>query len=408
MGFSFAFYFQLIYNRVMKSLSKFLLLSAVCAGMIMSVGCGNKKEYTFYTNMPDSDYKILDKSYKSGGFIEGFTPADTDYEAIDTSAYRQKYDYFYAMATTAQLVVYSDFSTTESEANYSNLSRAVMAKLYAIEKAVSSTVTDSDIYNFNNAAAGAKLEISRIAYEVLTEAKATYEFTDGYYNPALYYNVQAYGFGGAQDFEFPKKTSDLPDNAIIAKYTELSTHFGDILLTEEEGKYFVTKPEYTVEVGGETVSMKLDLGGIGKGYAVDCVDALLDEYGFDFGYFSFGTSSMLVKNNLGNGNFNLGLASPRSNTREPYLSTTIRNEKLSTSGDNENRYFVDGVRYCHIIDPTTGKPVQNGIMSVTVIGGGAAEDDALTTAIMCMGKDRAIQFIEEKLSDRRVIFTYGA
>ena len=63
------------------------------------------------------------------------------------------------------------------------------------------------------------------------------------------------------------------------------------------------------------------------------------------------------------------------------------------------------MRYCHIIDPTTGKPVQSGIMSVTIIGGGAAEDDALTTAIMCMGKDKAIKFIEEKLTDRRVVFT---
>ena len=392
----------------MKSLGKFLLLSAACAALLASVGCGKKNEYTFYTNMPDSDYKILDKIYKSGGIIEGFSPAETDSVTVDTSAYRQKFDYFYAMATTAQLVIYADFSDSENEANYANLSKAVMSKLYAIAKAISSTVTDSDIYNFNNADAGAKLEISRTAYEVLTEAKAVYEFTEGYYNPALYYNVQAYGFGGAEDFEFPKKASDLPSDEVISKYTDLSAHFGEIILTEEEDKYFVTKPEYTVEVGGETLSMKLDLGGIGKGYAVDCVDALMDEYGFNFGYFSFGTSSMLVKNNLGGGKFSLGLASPRSNTREPYLSTTMQCEKLSTSGDNENKYFVGGVRYCHIIDPTTGKPVQNGIMSATVIGGGAAEDDALTTAIMCMGKDKAVQFIKEKLSDRRVIFTYGA
>ena len=392
----------------MKSLGKFLLLSGVCAALLLSVGCGKKNEYTYYTNMPDGDYKILDKSYKSGGIIEGFSPAETDYETVDTAGYRQKYDYFYAMATTAQLVVYSDFSSAETVTNYNNLSKAVMSKLYAIEKAISSTVTDSDIYNFNNAAAGARLEISRTAYEVLTEAKAVYGFTEGYYNPALYYNVQAYGFNGADDFEFPQKASDLPSDEVISKYTDLATHFGDIILSEEEDKYFVLKPTYTVEVGGETISMKLDLGGIGKGYAVDCVDALFDEYGFNFGYFSFGTSSMLVKNNVGSGNFSLGLASPRSNTREPYLSTTIRGEKLSTSGDNENKYFVGGVRYCHIIDPTTGKPVQNGIMSATVIGGGAAEDDALTTAIMCMGKDKAIQFIKEKLSDRRVIFTYGA
>ena len=44
-------------------------------------------------------------------------------------------------------------------------------------------------------------------------------------------------------------------------------------------------------------------------------------------------------------------------------------------------------------------------MSATVIGGSAAEDDALTTAIMAMGKERAIKFVEEKLNDRKVIFT---
>ena len=405
MGFSFAFYAKLIYNSFMKFKVKFILLPVVCIGLLLSVGCGSKK-YTFYTNMADSDYAILDKSYINGGMIEGLTDIEGG-EEVDTANYTQKSNNFYAMTAAAQLVVFSDFSTEDSATNFNNLSKAVMSKLYEIEKDLSSTITGSDVYNFNNADAGEQLEISRITYEVLSEAKAVYDFTDNFYNPALYYNVQAYGFGGAEDYEYPKKTSDLPDDGIIAKYADLASHFGDIVLSEseEEGKYFVTKPDYTVEVDGETLSLKLDLGGIGKGYAVDCVDALLDEYGYKFGFFSFGTSSMLVKNNIGDGNFSLGLSSPRSPSREPYLSTSIRNEKLSTSGDNEQFYTVDGVRYCHIIDPTTGKPIQTGIMSVTVIGGGAAEDDALTTAIMCMGKDRAMQFIREKLTDRRVIFT---
>ena len=384
----------------MKSKVKFLLLPAVCLCLLFSVGCG-KKEYDYYTNMAESDYKIIDKSYKSGGFIEGFTPVERDKEETDTSAYTSKGNNFFAMTAAAQLVIYSDFSTEDSVTNFNNLSKAVMAKLYEIEKAISSTNDYSDVSAFNKAQAGEELEVSRITYEVLSEAKSVYEFTEKYYNPALYYNVQAYGFGGADIFP-----ETLPDDGTIAKYTDLATHFGDIgFRVSEDGKYFVKKPEYTVEVEGETLSLKLDLGGIGKGYAVDCVDALIDEYGYKFGYFSFGTSSMLVKNNVGDGNFSLGLSSPRSPSREPYLSTSIRNEKLSTSGDNEQYYKIDGVRYCHIIDPTTGKPVQNGIMSVTVIGGGAAEDDALTTAIMCMGKDKAIQFIEEKLTDRRVVFT---
>ena len=386
----------------MKSLGKFLLLSVACVGMLFSVGCG-KNRYKVYTNMSDSDYEIIDKSYKLGAKIGGLNLSDTVKENADTSGYKEKSDNYFAMTTTAKLVVYSDFSTEDKATQFNNLSKAVRSKLYEVEKALSTTIANSDVYAFNNAQAGEQLEISQIAYEVLSEAKAVYTFTEGYYNPALYYNVQIYGFGGADDY--PKNASEMPENSKIAKYIDLAKHFGDIVLKEEEGKYFVTKPEYTVKVDGQTLSMKLDLGGIGKGYAVDCVDALLDEYGYKFGYFSFGTSSMLVKNNVGDGYFSLGLSSPRSPSREPYLSTTIRNEKLSTSGDNEQYYMVDGVRYCHIIDPTTGKPIQTGIMSATIIGGSAAEDDALTTAIMCMGRDKAIMFIEEKLTDRRVVFT---
>lgn len=368
--------------------------------LLFPAGCGSEAEYSIYTNMPDESFEILDKSYKAGDKIAGLNLSDTENAETDTSNYTAKSDMSFAMTTTAEYVVYSDFSTEDASTAFNNFSKEVKAKLYEIEKAISSSVTNSDIYNFNNANAGEKLQIKKITYEVLSEAKSVYTFTEGYYNPALYYNVQAYGFGGA-DF-YPQT---LPDDNLIAKYTDLATHFGELQLSEEEGNYYVVKPEYTVEVDGQALSMKLDLGGIGKGYAVDCVDALMEAYGYNYGYFSFGTSSMLVKNNLEGGNFSLGLSGPRSPSRNVYLSTSIRNEKLSTSGDNEQRYFIDGVRYCHIIDPTTGKPVQTGIMSATVIGGGAAEDDALTTALMCMGREKAVKFIEEKLTDRRVVFT---
>ena len=116
---------------------------------------------------------------------------------------------------------------------------------------------------------------------------------------------------------------------------------------------------------------------------------------------------MLVKKYPDGENFNIEFVNPRSNKRDGYVKVKTFDEKLSTSGDNEQRYFIDGVRYCHIIDPTTGKPVQTGIMSVTIIGGSAAEDDALTTAIMAMGKEKAISFIEEHLTDRKVVFTCG-
>lgn len=391
----------------MKTKVKLVAVSiALCVIAAGATGC-NKPAYGVHTNMPQDYYEIADESYFIDNTIEGCTAKKSETELLDNAGYSTEGRIFYSMSVEAQLCVSDNFKEDTAKEKFTQFSKAVYAKLNEIDKALSSTVASSDVSKFNAAAAGAELEISKITYEVLSIAKSVYELTDGYYNPALYYNVQAYGFGGAETY--PHTAAELPKDEIIQKYTLLASHFGEVALSEtadENGvNYFVTKPDFTVEVDGKTLAMKLDLGGIGKGYAVDIIDAMFDEYGYEYGYFNFSASSMAVKSHFEQGAYIMELVGPRSPQRKPYLFTKIRNEKLSTSGDNEQRYFIDGVRYCHIIDPTTGKPIRTGIMSATVIGGSAAEDDALTTAIMAMGKERASNFIKEKLTDRKVVFT---
>lgn len=385
----------------MKLLKKALPALAVIFAVVCAAGCNNAKSYEFYTNMPDG-YEILDKSFNAGGLIEGYTAPEQSGEAPDCTGYTTQGKTYFYMMTDATVAVSADFEKEGEGDKFTAFLDEFKTILSDIDKALSTSVGASDISRFNAAEAGEKIEISDIAYEVLSEAKAVYDFTDHYYNPALYYNILAYGFGTAH--AYPKTSAELPKDEDIAKYTDLASHFGDIELSQEGEKYFVTKPAYTVEVGGEPLSMKLDLGGIGKGYAVDKVDGLFDKYGYQFGFFNFGASSMLVKRHL-QGAYNVGFTNPRSLIRDLYVRIPVMNEKISTSGDNEQFYVIDGTRYCHVIDPTTGKPVQTGIMSATVIGGSAASADALTTAIMAMGKDKAISFIEENLTDRRVIFT---
>ena len=386
----------------MKFLKKLVFFTLACILIFAAVGC-KKTVYGVYTNIPQGGYSITDKSFKLQGTVDGYVEPQREFENIDTSAYSSRYSRYYSMAADAELIVAADFTQEGAVENYTEFVKEVGKTLDDISKALSPTVTKSDIYNFNNAEAGATVEISKITYEVLQQAIFVYELTEHCYNPALYYNVEAYGFGNAH--KYPASPAELPAEETVKSYALLASHFGSIELSVEDGKYFVTKPNVTVEIGEENYSLKLDLGGIGKGYAVDCVDKLFESYGYKFGYFSFGGSSMLVKSNVNTGNYNLSFINPRSITRGTFLTTTVRNEKLSTSGDNEQYYILDGTRYCHVIDPKTGKPVQTGIMSVTIIGGGAAEDDALTTAIMCMGRDKAIEFIREKLTDRRVVFT---
>ena len=391
----------------MKTKVKLVAFSiALCVIAAGATGC-NKPAYGVHTNMPQNYYEIADESYIIDSTIEGCTAEKSESEFLENAGYTTQGRVLYSMSAEAQLCVSDNFEEDAAKEKFTQFSKAVYAKLNEIDKALSSTVANSDVSNFNAAAAGAELEISKITYDVLSVAKSVYELTDGYYNPALYYNVQAYGFGGAETY--PHTAAELPKDEIIQKYTLLASQFDEVALSEtadENGvNYFVTKPDFTVEVDGKTLAMKLDLGGIGKGYAVDIIDAMFDEYGYEYGYFNFGASSMAVKSHFEQGTYNIGFAGPRSPQRDPYFMTKIRNEKLSTSGDNEQRYFIDGVRYCHIIDPTTGKPIRTGIMSATIIGGSAAEDDALTTAIMAMGKERASNFIKEKLTDRKVVFT---
>ncbi len=386
----------------MHSLKKLAVLPAVFISAAAFFGC-TQKQYSLYTNIPQSGYTVLDKNYKNVTQIAGYQHSDKIYNDEDTTGFTTKRRLYFAMVAEAELIVMSDFSSEQATDRFDEFSKQVSTTLNSIDKALSTTVENSDISLFNKAEAGAELEINQITYNVLSEAKSVYNLTQGYYNPALYYNVIAYGFGGEEDR--PQTSADLPSDETIGKYTDLASHFSEVQLAEREGRYYVTKPEYTVQVEDKTCSLKLDLGGIGKGYAVDRVDELFEEYGYKFGHFNFAASSMLVKSHPNLGAYNVSFIGPRSPSRDVYIQTTVRNEKISTSGDNEQFYIIDGVRYSHVIDPTTGKPVQTGIMSATVIGGGAARADALTTAIMAMGSERAIKFAEEKLTDVRVIFT---
>lgn len=309
--------------------------------------------------------------------------------------------YGYVMGTNAILRIADEdnFATEARYSAFSNLWEEVKGVLTAVENSVSATIKTSCIYRFNEADAGATVEIDQTAYEILTLAKTVYEQTEGYFNPAVYQSVRLYGFGTAQ-IEKPDK---LPDDNTVQAYKTLSESFANLTLTQTDGKYFAVKPLTTVTVDGATHSLKLDLGGIGKGWCADKIDELIDQSGFKYGYFTFGSSTIAVKSHTtseGN-NYTLGVTDPRSNGS--YAKFKIKDKCLSTSGDYEQYYEVEGTRYCHIIDPKTGSPIQTGVASVTIVGGSAAEDDALTTALSAMGKQKAVEYINQNLLDRLVI-----
>ena len=314
--------------------------------------------------------------------------------------------YFYSMNTQADLII-SDTFDSKKTAAYDGLCREITDKLVSIENSLSANVANSPVSAFNAAAAGETVLIDYTAYQAFSLALDMYNLTEGYYNPAVYYSVQAYGFNEASDMSAPIQDR-IPPESVTAVYAELSSHFGETQVYQgEDNRYYAVKPSATAELNGQTLSLKLDLGGIGKGIAVDEINALIESYGFAYGYFSFGSSSIACKRHYKNGDYSLALTNPRSDGEGgSYAKVAVKDTCLSTSGDYQQFFLLDGKRYSHVFNPFTGRPVETGIMSATVIGGTAGEGDALTTAIMAMGREKAVEFIKQKLSGKGVAFTY--
>ena len=375
-------------------------LSAVLCLILLS-GCGSGK-YSVYTNLPEGSFSLTDGRFTLGA-ITGNPPAIPEGKKSDITLKTSGTSFYDIMTSDAEIAVTYEEGPQSAE-RYAEFVSKVTEVLTAVNNSLSVSIEGSSVKAFNSAPAGATVEVDEIAFEVLGIAKRAYEFTGGYYNPAVYYSAELYGFITPNGVF--KQPETLPDRPSVGPFKELSSHFGEIELSENEGKYYAEKPSAVAEIGGVQYPLKLDLGGVGKGYATDLISALMDEYGFSYGYFDFGSSSMVCKSHHKNGSYNFELRNPRADYfGQTFFSTKISNVCLASSSDDVRYYMKDGVRYCHIIDPFTGSPVQSGIISATVIGGSAAEDDAYSTAIMAMGREKAIEFLNKL--DRAAGFVCG-
>lgn len=333
--------------------------------------------------------------------------------------------YYNKFDTTARLVVTANFANEANMRRLSELGAAVESFLGELESSLSSSVEGSCISRFNAAEAGAEVEIDELTYTVLSQAVEMYEFSDGCYNPAVYYSVDLFGFSPrfneltwqaplTSRRPYDRLTENggavtalaAPDEEYVNIFKELASHMSELEVYQREGRYYAAKPAFTVTgPQGDEYSLALDLGGIGKGYAADVVTSMMAEYGFEYGFFDFGSSSVsaLASHESQSGEWELNLTDPDDPYGGAYARVYISSSALSSSGDYEKCYTLDGVTYCHIINPFTGRPIEYGIAACTVVGGSAARADALTTALSVMGADSAVEFVNGHLRDYKVV-----
>ena len=136
--------------------------------------------------------------------------------------------------------------------------------------------------------------------------------------------------------------------------------------------------------------VRINLGGIAKGYAVERAAQMLREGGVAHAIVTAGGDSRLVGDRHGQP-WMIGVQDPR-NESNVAIRLPLEDEAISTSGDYERYFDEDGIRYHHIIEPSTGTPAQ-GVHSATIVGPDAVLTDALSTSVFIMGVEKGLTLI---------------
>src|SRR3984957_17866796 len=251
---------------------------------------------------------------------------------------------------------------------------AVLDEMRHIDETMSTYKPTSEVSEVNAKAADGPMHISKELYDLLTSAKQYSEITDGAFD--ITYASVGYMY------DFRKHVR--PDDTQIAKALP-AINYRHVLLDPNN---------QTVQFSQKGV--RIDLGGIAKGYSVDCGIDVLKKLGYTRAFVGAGGDSRIIGDRFGKP-WIVGIRDPRKGEGNVIARIPLVDAAISTSGDYERFFDEGGVRYHHIIDPHTGHSASK-VRSATVIGPYATRTDGLSKTAFVLGPEAALE-IYNKLDD---------
>ena len=280
-----------------------------------------------------------------------------------------------------------EFEVTCNAGQYENQTEAaldVLDLVESLEGEMSVFRDTSQIGRINREAATRPVTVDGWLFDLLEQALGLHDRTEGAFDITSAPLWRVWGFA--------RRQGAVPDEKQLA------------LALESVGSRFVKLDRRAKTVRFLKSGVEINLGSIGKGYALDRCDRMLTDAGIDDFLLHGGQSSVLARGSrLAGGDstpgelssgWTVGLGHPLRPGRR-LAEIRLENRALATSGSAAQFFRHKGRRYCHVLDPRTGQPAE-GVLSATVLGPSAALTDALATAFFVLGSEWALEYCSSR------------
>ena len=272
--------------------------------------------------------------------------------------------------------------------------KRVDMQLRRINKIFSVFDVNSQLSLFNRQKKGNCIKVSPGFYNVLIKAQKVHSLSCGAWDGTVKPLVDLWGFGTKTD----GSATGIPASGIPApdKINNALEKIGF--------QHIKINKDYTICKDAE---FSLDLGSIAKGFGVDAVIELFANYGIRNVLVEIGGEIMASGINKKGETWKVGISSP---TKDFFGGTVLKivslsNKAIATSGSYQNFFEINGNSYSHIIDPRTGWPVDNAIVSASVISQSCALADGLATAMMVMNLQKSLDLADSLENTECLIVT---
>jgi len=305
-----------------------------------------------------------------------------------------------SVSCTQQETSHTDFalgtvcSVTLFEKGQKNIYDEIFSRIREIENLMSVNIAASDVSRINAAAGIEAVQVQEDTFKVIERALYFAELSGGAFDPTVGPLVSLWDINGK-----PRVPSKEEINAVLPlinwRNMEMYARLNSVYLTQR--------------------GMAIDLGSIAKGYAADEAAKIIKSHNINRAKIDLGGNIIMIGARHDNTPWKVGIQDPGENRGSIIGILQIPEKTVVTSGVYERNFQEDGMIYHHLLSVTDGYPINNGLLSVTIIADISMDADALSTAVFVLGYEKGLSLLNNYkeaqavfvFKDKRVIAAPG-